>query len=222
MKQANPAHEVTVVERNKPYDTFGWGVVFSDATMDNMRVWDPETAGEIEQAFNHWDDIELHFKGEVIRSGGHGFVGIGRKKLLNILQRRCERLGVKLVFETDAESDTHYPDADLIIASDGINSRIRTKYEDVFRPTSWCAPTASSGWAPTELYDAFTFDFSRRPSMAGSRPISTSSTKTPPPSSSSARSTSGSSPRPGPGGPGRIHRVLREVLCRQPARRTSP
>ncbi|MFY7907077.1 MAG: lycopene cyclase family protein, partial [Burkholderiaceae bacterium] len=98
MKQQHPSHEVTVVERNKPYDTFGWGVVFSDATMDNMRRCDPATADDIQAAFNHWDDIELHFKGEVIRSGGHGFVGIGRKKLLNILQARCEQLGVKLVF----------------------------------------------------------------------------------------------------------------------------
>ena len=105
MKQHNPAHDITVVERNKPYDTFGWGVVFSDATMDNMRQWDTVTAGQIEQAFNHWDDIELDFKGEVIRSSGHGFVGIGRKKLLNILQARCEQLGVKLVFETDVNSD---------------------------------------------------------------------------------------------------------------------
>jgi hypothetical protein len=63
MKKQDPAHDITVVERNRPYDTFGWGVVFSDATMDNMRQWDPVTADEIEQAFNHWDDIELHFKG---------------------------------------------------------------------------------------------------------------------------------------------------------------
>ena len=95
MKQMDPAHDVTVVERNKPYDTFGWGVVFSDATMDNMREWDPATAAQIEAAFNHWDDIELLFKGRKIRSGGHGFVGIGRKHLLNILQARCEQLGVQ-------------------------------------------------------------------------------------------------------------------------------
>jgi anthraniloyl-CoA monooxygenase len=128
MKQLDPAHQVTVVERNKPYDTFGWGVVFSDATMDNMRRWDRVTADQVEQAFNHWDDIELLFKGRRIRSGGHGFVGIGRKKLLNILQARCEQLGVELVFETEATSDAEYPDADLIIASDGINSRIRTEH----------------------------------------------------------------------------------------------
>jgi anthraniloyl-CoA monooxygenase len=109
MKQRNPSHDITVVERNKPYDTFGWGVVFSDATMDNMRQWDKPTADTIQQAFNHWDDIELLFKGEVIRSGGHGFVGIGRKKLLNILQARCEELGVKLVFETEVDSDLDFP-----------------------------------------------------------------------------------------------------------------
>ncbi|MFM2112312.1 MAG: hypothetical protein RLZZ271_972, partial [Pseudomonadota bacterium] len=125
MKKLDANHDITVIERNKPYDTFGWGVVFSDATMDNMRECDDQTADEIQQAFNHWDDIELHFKGRVIRSGGHGFVGIGRKKLLNILQARCEQLGVKLVFEADVDSDAEFPNADLIIASDGINSKIR-------------------------------------------------------------------------------------------------
>ena len=161
MKQHNPAHDITVVERNKPYDTFGWGVVFSDATMDNMRQWDPVTAAEIQQAFNHWDDIELEFKGEVIRSGGHGFVGIGRKKLLNILQARCEQLGVKLVFETEVDSDTDYPDADLIIASDGINSRIRTKYESVFQPDIVVRPNRYIWLGTHKLYDAFTFLFEK-------------------------------------------------------------
>jgi anthraniloyl-CoA monooxygenase len=128
MKQQDAGHDITVVERNKPYDTFGWGVVLSDATMSNMRQCDASTAAAIEQAFNHWDDIELHFKDQVIRSGGHGFVGIGRKKLLNILQERCEELGVKLVFEAEVDSDLDFPDADLIIASDGVNSRIRSRY----------------------------------------------------------------------------------------------
>ena len=161
MKQNNPAHEITVVERNKPYDTFGWGVVFSDATMDNMRVWDPETAADIEVAFNHWDDIELWFKGETIRSGGHGFVGIGRKKLLNILQRRCEDLGVKLVFEVDADSDLQYPEADLVIASDGINSRIRSNYEAVFQPDVVTRPNRYIWLGTHKLYDAFTFLFEK-------------------------------------------------------------
>ena len=161
MKKQNPSHDVTVVERNKPYDTFGWGVVFSDATMDNMRAWDRETADEIELAFNHWDDIELLFKGRRIRSGGHGFVGIGRKRLLNILQARCEALGVKLVFEVEADSDLDYADADLIIASDGINSRVRTQYADQFRPDIVTRPNRYIWLGTNKLYDAFTFDFQR-------------------------------------------------------------
>ena len=161
MKQNNPAHEITVVERNKPYDTFGWGVVFSDATMDNMRIWDPQTAADIEVAFNHWDDIELGFKGETIRSGGHGFVGIGRKKLLNILQRRCEALDVKLEFEVDADSDLQYPDADLVIASDGINSRIRSNYEAVFKPDVVTRPNRFIWLGTHKLYEAFTFLFEK-------------------------------------------------------------
>jgi anthraniloyl-CoA monooxygenase len=159
MKQRDAGHDVTVVERNKPYDTFGWGVVFSDATMDNMRVWDPETAGEIQAAFNHWDDIELLFKGRTIRSGGHGFVGIGRKKLLNILQARCERLGVKLVFETDVDTDTAYAGADLVIASDGIGSKIRTRYASTFKPDIVNRPNRYIWLGTHKLYDAFTFDF---------------------------------------------------------------
>ncbi|MBS3022029.1 NADPH dehydrogenase [Comamonas sp. PE63] len=161
MKQLDPAHDITVVERNKPYDTFGWGVVFSDATMDNMRDWDPVTATQIEQAFNHWDDIELLFKGRRIRSGGHGFVGIGRKHLLNILQARCEQLGVNLVFETDVQSDEEYPDADLIIACDGVNSRIRSKYESTFKPDIVTRPNRYIWLGTNKVYEAFTFDFVR-------------------------------------------------------------
>ena len=161
MKLQNPSHDITVVEQNKPYDTFGWGVVFSDATMDNMQAWDAVTAAEIARSFNHWDDIELEFKGEVIRSGGHGFVGIGRKKLLNILQRRCEQLGVKLVFETHADSDSDYPDADLIIASDGIASGIRSRYEDVFKPEIVVRPNRYIWLGTHKNYEAFTFLFEK-------------------------------------------------------------
>jgi anthraniloyl-CoA monooxygenase len=161
MKRLNPAHDISVVERNRPYDTFGWGVVFSDATMDNMRQWDRETADAIEASFAHWDDIELQFKGRTIRSGGHGFVGIGRKKLLNILQARCEALGVKLVFETEVADDAEYPDADLIIASDGINSRMRTKYAAVFKPDIVTRPNRFIWLGTKKLYEPFTFIFER-------------------------------------------------------------
>ena len=159
MKKLHPAHEVRVIERNRAYDTFGWGVVFSDATMEAMRIWDPETATEIQGAFNHWDDIELSFKGRRIRTSGHGFVGIGRKKLLNILQARCERLGVELVFEREVDSDLEFPEADLVIASDGIFSKIRERYKDAFQPDLVVRPNRYIWLGVDKLYDAFTFDF---------------------------------------------------------------
>ncbi|HET9644130.1 MAG TPA: FAD-dependent monooxygenase, partial [Burkholderiaceae bacterium] len=134
MKQQDPANEITVVERNRPYDTFGWGVVFSDQTLGNLQQADARTATQILDAFSHWDDIEVNIRGHKIRSSGHGFCGIGRKRLLNILQARCEELGVKLVFETEVQGDEQFPEADLIIASDGLNSRIRTKYAATYQP----------------------------------------------------------------------------------------
>lgn len=161
MKRLDPRHHITVVERNRPYDTFGWGVVFSDATMDTMRRWDRETADAIEAAFAHWDDIELRFKGRRIRSGGHGFVGIGRKHLLNLLQSRCETLGVELRFEQEVDSDLDFPDADLIIASDGINSKIRTAYAEVFRPDIVVRPNRFIWLGTPRRFEAFTFDFRR-------------------------------------------------------------
>ncbi|CAG2150118.1 NADPH dehydrogenase [Cupriavidus yeoncheonensis] len=164
MKLQDPDNEVVVVERNRPYDTFGWGVVFSDATMDNLKQSDPVSAVEINEAFNHWDDIDIHIGGRTIRSGGHGFIGIGRKRLLNILQARCEALGVKLVFETDVTDDQTLAmqyQADLVIASDGLNSRIRTRYADTFQPdidTRQCRFV----WLGThKLFDAFTFAFEK-------------------------------------------------------------
>ena len=159
MKSLHPAHSVTVIERNKPYDTFGWGVVFSDATMVAMRDWDKPTADAIQDAFNHWDDIEVWFKGRRQRTTGHGFVGIGRKKLLNILQERCEQIGVELVFERDVDSDLEFPDADLIIASDGIASKIRNRYEAAFAPDIVVRPNRYIWLGTDKLYDAFTFDF---------------------------------------------------------------
>ena len=122
MKRQAPNHRVIVLERNRPFDTFGWGVVLSDQTLANLHAADAESAALIGGAFNHWDDIDVHFKGRAVRSGGHGFCGIGRKRLLNILQERCLALGVELVFEADVQDDqaaaAQYA-ADLVIASDG-------------------------------------------------------------------------------------------------------
>jgi anthraniloyl-CoA monooxygenase len=162
MKLSDARHEVTIIERNRPYDTFGWGVVFSDATLDNLTQADPESARRIISAFNHWDDIDIHYRGRTIRSGGHGFIGIGRKKLLNVLQERCEELGVNLVFETEVSDDQEVAQrygADLVIASDGLNSRVRKRYADTYLPdidTRQCRFV----WLGTEqTFDAFTFAF---------------------------------------------------------------
>src|SRR5438105_11849827 len=102
MKLRDVAHEIVVVERNRPNDTFGWGVVLSDETLANLQANDPESAARIRESFVYWDDIEVHYRGKTVRSGGHGFSGIGRKRLLNILQERALFLGVKLEFETEA------------------------------------------------------------------------------------------------------------------------
>ncbi|HOB01783.1 MAG TPA: FAD-dependent monooxygenase, partial [Casimicrobium huifangae] len=164
MKLQDPAHVIRVVERNRPFDTFGWGVVFSDQTLGNLQLADAVTAQEISDAFNHWDDIDVHFKGRTVRTTGHGFCGIGRKRLLNILQARCQALGVELVFETDVTDDQALAaefGADLVIASDGLNSRIRTRYTDTYQPdidTRLCRFV----WLGTKkTFDAFTFAFEK-------------------------------------------------------------
>ena len=166
MKKQDPGHDIVVVERNKAYDTFGWGVVFSDQTLGNLVSADEETARTILKAFNHWDDIDVFFKGRKVTSSGHGFCGIGRKRLLNILQTRCEELGVKLVFETNVSDEVALAaahDADLVIACDGANSPVRARHPEVFAPevdTRRCRFV----WLGTkQRFDAFTFAFAETP-----------------------------------------------------------
>lgn len=164
MKKQDPTHEITVIERNRPYDTFGWGVVFSDQTLGNLVAADEQTARTILQSFNHWDDIDVHFKGHTVTSGGHGFCGIGRKRLLNILQARCEELGVRLVFETDVGDDQALAaqyGADLVIASDGLNSRVRTRYVDTYQPDIDTRNCRFVWLGTKKKFDAFTFAFER-------------------------------------------------------------
>ncbi len=159
-KQRFPHWDVTVAERNRPHDTFGWGVVFSDATLDKLRAADAPTHEAITSSFAHWDDIEINFKDTKTISGGHGFSGIARKRLLNILQDRAEELGVNLAFETDVENVAAYrEESDLLIASDGINSRIRAAYADAFKP-NLDRRICRFVWLGTTLpLDAFTFIF---------------------------------------------------------------
>ena len=166
MKQQDAAHDITVIERNHPYDTFGWGVVFSDQTLGNLAAADEPTARTILQSFNHWDDIDVHFKGRTITSGGHGFCGIGRKRLLNILQARCEELGVRLVFETtvgDDQAVAERYDADLVIACDGLNSAVRTRHAASYRPDIEARHCRFVWLGTCKKFDAFTFAFEETP-----------------------------------------------------------
>ena len=164
MKLQDAAHRITVVERNKPFDTFGWGVVLSDQTLENLRTADPVSAGLIGEAFNHWDDIEVFFKDRKVRSGGHGFCGIGRKRLLNILQDRCISLGVELVFEADVSDEqalaSQYQ-ADLVVASDGSNSRIRNRYAATFEPDVDIRNCRFVWLGTHQKFSAFTFAFEK-------------------------------------------------------------
>jgi anthraniloyl-CoA monooxygenase len=163
MKRRDPAHRVRVVERNRPDDTFGWGVVLSDQTLDNLQANDPESAAEIRAAFAWWDDIEVLFKGAAVRSGGHGFCGIGRKRLLEILQGRARALGVELSFETEIDALDGYGGADLIVAADGINSKIRGRYADSFEPDIDVRPNKFIWLGTGRPFDAFTFIFLETP-----------------------------------------------------------
>jgi anthraniloyl-CoA monooxygenase len=164
MKKADPSHDVVVLERNAPDDTFGWGVVFSDQTLGYLREADPPTAARIADEFAHWDDIDVHHRGAVVTSGGHGFSGIARKTLLTVLQDRARELGVDLRFGCDVGDDSDLPklglgDADLVVAADGVNSRVRARYADVFHPDLDVRHAPFVWMGTTKLFDAFTFLF---------------------------------------------------------------
>ena len=161
MKLRDASHDVTVVERNKPDDTFGWGVVLSAETLDNLTDNDPVSAEWIREHFAYWDDIAVIHKGVRTVSTGHGFCGIGRKRLLELLQKRARELGVDLVFETEATDPRDYMRShDLVVAADGLNSRARATFTEIFKPdidTRKCKFV----WLGThqKFDDAFTFIF---------------------------------------------------------------
>ena len=165
MKLRNPGHNITVYERNRPGDTFGWGVVFSDETMQNLLHNDPVSAQIMIDELVHWDMIDCHVRGEVERSDGHGFIGIGRKRMLQILHGRAMELGVNLVFEhefTVEDIDSQFADADLIVAADGLNSKVRNANLDVFECDIDLRPNKFV-WLGTHqsFRDAFTFIFEK-------------------------------------------------------------
>ncbi len=159
MKKADPAHDVTVIERNRSDDTFGFGVVFSDATLEHFARADRETHDEIVGAFAHWDDIDIHWRGAVVTSTGHGFAGMSRQRLLDILQRRCASLGVAFEFETEVRDLEPYRAADLVLAADGVNSTIRARHAAHFgRAIEW-RPNRFVWLGTSCPFPAFTFLF---------------------------------------------------------------
>ncbi|MEO8876681.1 MAG: FAD-dependent monooxygenase, partial [Polyangiaceae bacterium] len=161
-KKRDPSRDVTVIERNAAGETFGWGVVFSDETLANLLDADAVTCKAVTDRFAHWDAIDVHFRGETIRSVGHGFSGIARRELLRILQARCAELGVKLEFQREieaADADRYSKEADLVVACDGVNSKVRTARAKAFG-TTFERGKAKYTWLGTHrVFDAFTFAF---------------------------------------------------------------
>ncbi len=164
MRLRDPAHHVTVVERNRRGSTFGWGVVFSDGTLDRLRLADAVTYSRITDRFVHWDDIDVHYRGTVIRSGGHGFCGISRQALIDILAERAGELGVDLRFENEVADEGALEGADLVVAADGANSAIRKRHADRFRPDIDVRRCRYVWLGTKKPFEAFTFYFEERPS----------------------------------------------------------
>jgi anthraniloyl-CoA monooxygenase len=161
LRKALPRVKVEIYERNRPDDTFGWGVVFSDQTMSGFRAADPESHDAIIRDFHHWDAIDVHFRGETITSNGHGFCGIGRKRLLNIFQERARSLGVEQHFQAEVDDLTPFADADLIVAADGVNSKIRTRGAEAFQPDIAVGKCKFIWLGTHRKFSAFTFAFER-------------------------------------------------------------
>jgi anthraniloyl-CoA monooxygenase len=160
MKHAWPENQVAVFERNRPDDTFGFGVVFSAETLSTLERYDRESYRAITNNFAYWDDIEIHFKDLVQRVGGNGFCGCSLMTLLTLLQQRAHALGVELRFETEVASDlAAHGDADLIVAADGANSAIRARYQEHFGSKVDFRPNKFAWMGSTRSFDAFSFFF---------------------------------------------------------------
>ncbi len=158
-RKALPRTRVEVYERNRPDDTFGWGVVFSDRTMEGFAAADAPSHAAITGGFHHWDDIDVHYRGTLTRTGGHGFCGIERKRLLAILQQRGAELGVVHHFRHEVEDDAVFADADLVVAADGVNSPTRRRHEAVFEPDIDTRQCRYIWLGTTKPFPAFTFAF---------------------------------------------------------------
>jgi anthraniloyl-CoA monooxygenase len=159
LKKANPAHAITIFERNPAGATYGWGVVFSDRTLAAFREADFKTYADITSRFVTWDAIDTYYGGQRIGCGGHAFAGLARKELLLALQTRCAELGVEVIFEREIAMLADLPPADLLIAADGVNGLTRPAYAEIFKPRVELG-RAKYIWLGTDLVlDAFTFIF---------------------------------------------------------------
>jgi len=161
LKKRDPRHEVTVYERNRLADTFGFGVVFSDATEDVLANADREVTAAMAERCHRWDDIEVNYQGAVLTSGGHAFSGLSRKTLLSIMAERCRAVGVRLRFESEVPDPEAVRDADLVFAADGVNSVVRERYREHFRPTIDVRPNRFVWLGTKKPFPAFTFYFKR-------------------------------------------------------------
>lgn len=160
MKRDWPELTVDVFERNQPDDTFGFGVVFSDQTLDTFKAADAQSYAAIRDNFAYWDDIEIHFKGDSYRVPGNGFCGCSRRSLLMLVQARARELGVNLHFGSEvADAETLKRDYDLVVGADGINSRIRENWRERFQPQTDLRPNHFTWMGSTRPFDAFTFFF---------------------------------------------------------------
>ena len=157
------ADEVTIYERNGPDDTFGFGVVFSDETLDNLRLADEESLDAIAAEFRHWSDIEVHRNGRVARSTGHGFAAIGRLRLLQLLTARAVDLGVDVKFHAEIDDPVSLDPVDLVVACDGVNSGLRRRAADRFQPTIELGASRYAWFGTPKPFDNFTFVFEDTP-----------------------------------------------------------
>jgi anthraniloyl-CoA monooxygenase len=158
-KKSQPSHRITVIERNASDATYGWGVVFSEETLGALRDADRPSFDEITDTFAKWTAIDVRYRGETIRSRGHAFSAIARKRLLNILQRRCAELGVELRFEHEVADLSQLARADMLVGADGVNSLVRRSHEDVFKPSLDVHHTKYAWFGTDLVLKAFTFIF---------------------------------------------------------------
>lgn len=162
-KKAMPHCDIQVYERNKPNDSFGFGVVFSDETLGEFLKRDMESYELIRSKFAYWDDIIVAKDGKKVNAAGNGFCGCSRKTLLKLLHQRCEEEGIKLHFEQNIDNLEPFKDSDMIVAADGIGSTIRTQFQKEFGTNIQLKSNRFVWMGSTKPLDAFTYFFRTTP-----------------------------------------------------------